>query len=357
MVLGPVLKLINGPTVANALADPQSELSKLVATEKDDTKLIEEVFLRFLARKPTETELKVGLEAMKLAKGDEAKAAAALAEYEKQLPAKQAAWEKIAGQPVVWKELEFSEMSSAVGATFKKLDDKSILVTGKLEKDVYTITAKTDLQGITGFKLEALADASLPASGPGRAQNGNFVLSELKVSLAPAGGGTAAPVELAGASADFSQEGFHVSAAIDGSDQTGWAVSPQFGKTHEAIFETKIDAGSEGGSLITISLSQQYADGKHCLGKFRWSATDGARPLTKSKLPDLVAAALAAPRDKRSADQAATIAAHYRSLDAELARLSLEVQKAAEQSKSARAIGVQDLAWALINNPAFLFNR
>ena len=85
--------------------------------------------------------------------------------------------------------------------------------------------------------------------------------------------------------------------------------------------------------------------------------TDGARPLTKAKLPEAVAAALAVPKEQRTAEQAAAIAAHYRSLDTELARLGGAVQKAAEQAKSARAIGVQDLAWALINNPAFLFNR
>src|SRR6476619_1044762 len=33
MVLGPILKLINGPTVADALTDPNSELNKLVAKE------------------------------------------------------------------------------------------------------------------------------------------------------------------------------------------------------------------------------------------------------------------------------------------------------------------------------------
>src|SRR5205809_1818513 len=63
MVLGPILKLINGPTVADALADASSELSQLANSEKDDRKLIEEVFLRFLARKPTESEVKLGIEA------------------------------------------------------------------------------------------------------------------------------------------------------------------------------------------------------------------------------------------------------------------------------------------------------
>ena len=35
--------------------------------------------------------------------------------------------------------------------------------------------------GITGFRLEVLADSSFPDSGPGRNGNGNFVLTEFQV--------------------------------------------------------------------------------------------------------------------------------------------------------------------------------
>ena len=47
---------------------------------------------------------------------------------------------------------------------------------------VYTVIAETSLTGITGVRLEAIEDASLPMDGPGmQATNGNFVLSELEV--------------------------------------------------------------------------------------------------------------------------------------------------------------------------------
>jgi hypothetical protein len=358
MVLGPIMKLVNGPTVANALADPGSELNRLVATEMDDRKLIEEVFLRFLVRKPTEKELTLGVEALSAAAADQAKAAAALAEYEKALPAKQAAWEASVGKPLVWTPLDPSELKSAAGATLAKQDDKSVVAVGPTAKDVYTFVAPSDLKGITAIRLEAIADAALPAGGPGRAQNGNFVLSELKLSAAPkADPAKAEPVGLQNASADFSQDNWHVAGAIDGSEDTGWAVSPQFGKTHIAMFETKADVGHDGGSLLTFTLSQQYPDGTHLLGRFRISVTGAQRPVMGSKLPEAVAAALAEPADKRTPEQAGAIAAHYRSLDAELARLNAEVGQAKDAAKNARQIGVQDLAWALINSPAFLFNR
>ncbi|MEX2175979.1 MAG: DUF1549 and DUF1553 domain-containing protein [Pirellulaceae bacterium] len=363
MVLGPILKLINGPTVADALADPKSELNLRVAQEADDAKLIEEVFVRFLARKPTADELKLGIDAMQAAKEDQATTAAALAEYEKQLPAKQTAWEAAAGKPVVWTPLEASDLKSAAGATLAKQDDKSVLASGTTAKDVYTFVAPTDMKGITAIRLEALSDATLPASGPGRSPNGNFVLSELKLTIVPKADpasvdpASAAAVELHNASATFSQEGWLVAGAIDNREDTGWAIMPQFGKAHAAIFETKVDQGYDGGSLVSLTLSQQYPDGKHLLGKFRLSVTDGQRPIVGNNLPEAIAAALAVPADQRTPEQAAAIAGHYRALDGDLIRLTTELTQATEQMKNARQIGVQDLAWALINSPAFLFNR
>jgi hypothetical protein len=213
------------------------------------------------------------------------------------------------------------------------------------------------LKEITGLRLEAISDASLPAKGPGRAQNGNFVVSELKLSIA-AKSDPSQPKMLAleNASADFSQDNFPPAAAIDGNDQTGWAISPQFGKNHEALFEVKEDAGGND-RVLTITVSQQHVDGKHCLGKFRLSVTDGEKPLSRPKLPEAVAAALAVPKEQRTADQQAAIAEYSRSIDAELTRLAAAAKSAGDQMKNARALGIQDLAWALINSPAFLFNR
>ena len=44
MMLGPVLNLVNGPVLADAIKDPNNRLAKLAATEKDDKKLIQEHF-------------------------------------------------------------------------------------------------------------------------------------------------------------------------------------------------------------------------------------------------------------------------------------------------------------------------
>jgi len=61
-------------------------------------------------------------------------------------------------------------------------DDGSVLVTpNSFIPMVYTVIAETPLTGITGIRLEALNDSSLPFEGPGlQVSNGNFVLTEFE---------------------------------------------------------------------------------------------------------------------------------------------------------------------------------
>ena len=82
-----------------------------------------------------------------------------------------------------WTLLDPDSAISANGQTLTKQLDLSLLASGANPSvDMLTVTARTSLTGITGFRLEMLTDASLPANGPGRAGNGNFVVSELSVS-------------------------------------------------------------------------------------------------------------------------------------------------------------------------------
>src|SRR5262249_20732478 len=64
MQLGPVMSLVSGPTISGAISDPANELTKLVATESDDFKLVGEIFLRVLNRPATDIEIGAGLETL-----------------------------------------------------------------------------------------------------------------------------------------------------------------------------------------------------------------------------------------------------------------------------------------------------
>src|SRR5439155_421105 len=51
------MALVSGPTLADALADPGNELTKLVAAQGDDSKLIDELFVKILNRPATPAEV------------------------------------------------------------------------------------------------------------------------------------------------------------------------------------------------------------------------------------------------------------------------------------------------------------
>src|SRR5439155_3473114 len=55
--LGSVMALLGGPTVSSAINDPTNALAKLVESEPDDRKLINEVFLRILNRPANDPEI------------------------------------------------------------------------------------------------------------------------------------------------------------------------------------------------------------------------------------------------------------------------------------------------------------
>jgi len=357
MMLGPVMALINGPTIAEAIGDKNNAITKLVAENSDDRKVVEEMFMRILCRPPTESEIKTGLAALDAGDQEHEKLVAALVEYEKQLEAKQAAWEAEQGS-TAWTVVEPLEMSSTAGATFAKQADQSVLVEGTGGKDTYTIAVPTDISPVTGIRLEALTDPKLNAMGPGRASNGNFVVSELHVAAASkADPAQKIPVALQNPTADFSQENFPVAAAIDGNPATGWAVAPQMGKNHVAVFELAQDINYQGGAMLTLVIDQRYVDGQHSLGKFRLSVTSSKHPINLQGPPPQIAQVLAIDRAQRTEGQKAVLGTYFRSLDPKWVDMNQDVAASAGDAGNRRLLGAQDLAWALVNSPAFLFNR
>jgi hypothetical protein len=363
MMLGPVLNLVNGPIVAEAIEDPENRITKLVAAEKDDRKVVEEIFLSILCRLPTPQEAAAGTKAMlgneeefNRLTAEHNRAQAELTAYESKLSARLAEWER-AVQKNPWMVLEPTGLKSKGGSTLAKQPDKSILASGKNpHPETYTITANSALPSIGALRLEALTDSSLPQNGPGRG-GGNFVLSQLKITAAPqAEPAKAKEVTLSKAIADFSQEGFPVMRAIFGSDDSGWAVHPEIGKPHVAVFEFKEPVTFAKGTTLTVSLLQHYYAKDLTLGKFRLSVAAANPPVPPEGLPEAVAKILALAAEKRTPEQKTELVNYYRTRDAELIRLQQELT-AHPLPKDKRLLGAQDLAWALINSPAFLFNH
>ena len=86
-----------------------------------------------------------------------------------------------------WIELTPISATATGDTTLTINDDNSILASGTSPNtSVYTVVAASPLLKVTGFRLEMLTDPSLPTDGPGRAFNGNLVLTEFQVDAADA---------------------------------------------------------------------------------------------------------------------------------------------------------------------------
>ncbi len=366
--LGPVLAMVNGPIVGEAVKDPNNRINQMVLAEKDDGKVADKIYLAVLNRLPNPKERAAAIEAIRAAAQDHAQMvaeykpkAAAFEAYKAQLDAKQAAWEEglKSQKPTAWLPLDMRRADGkAADSPLKISADGTILATGKVpEADTYTVSGllETD-KPITAVRLEVFADPGLPAKGPGRADNGNFVLNEFRLTYKQLDKPDAnpTPIKLGGAQAIFAQDTFPAQNAVDNNPATGWATAPRFGQDNAALFKFDKPVSGTAGLYFTAVLDQRFGT-KHVIGKFRVSVTTDANPKLQSTLTPQQVAMLETPVAQRTQAQKDALRGMYLAQDKEYAALAAEAAKV--PPSDARVLGAQDLVWALINTPAFLFNR
>ncbi len=392
-----------------------------------------------------------------------------------ELEAEQHEWEAQMLRAVKWQPLATVGAKTEHGTVLTARPDGSVLATGERpEADTYTLKVRADgREKITAFRLEVLPDDSLPGHGPGRADGGNAVLTQLLVSSVKADarpvrgrfvrvtlpgadnglalaevevfskgenvarrgtatqsstdfGGeapraidgktdgdfykgqsvthtgkdkepwwevdlgadadiermviwnrtdgdagkrlanfrvsifdaahklaweetvaqppqpsvTVGPLEgkvvaLRNASADFSQEGFPAAKALDGDKKTGWALAPEMGKAHAAVFE--MAAPLDSPALLMFTLRQDYGT-KHTLGRFRISATTAAPPVRE--LPAGLRAILALEPSEREPKQREELAAYFRPLSKSFAGLNQQLAAKRAELAAIKPVGL-----------------
>ena len=237
--LGPIMALVSGPTVGNAISDPKNILPKLIESSDDDKKVINEIFLRLLSRPADEEELSASLamldavdrdhenivrkvqereallkeETVKAEKEREDKIAQAkktlddykagiaereakldkeqadriaaadkaVKEFEASIPQKVSEWAKANSTDSSWEVINPIGFNTSNGSKLELENDSSLFASGKNGISNYRIFATTAIDNITGVRIEAIPDQRLPKGGPGRAGDGNFVLTEFDV--------------------------------------------------------------------------------------------------------------------------------------------------------------------------------
>ncbi len=260
-----------------------------------------------------------------------------------ELVAAQSIWEK---QQVPWTLLTPEKIAATGNVTLTARADGALLATGDSPATTeYTLTYNQLPADITAFRLEVLPDESLPNKGPGRASNGNFVLSEFSVRMRAADG-TETPVALQNATATYEQTGaagnnpfgkWAIKAAIDGGQQGknwGWAIMEQTGRRNAAVFETATNLSITPEGRMTIIIEQSHDNPTHTLGCFRLSVTTAARPVSAmSELPDNISTILKSAITDRTAPQVQELAAYFRSVASELNPVRAELLGLEKQRK------------------------
>ena len=175
-----------------------------------------------------------------------------------------------------WEVLDLGTVQGDAGTTYARQPDGSSLAVGKAPpQENLTLVAKTKRQSIRSLRIEALTHDSLPAKGPGRAGNGNFVLGNLKVTVADSTGSHDLPLTHPRATHQQDTGTLSVAASIDAEPTSGWAVDGGgIGKDQAAVFDFVSPVGTGEEVTLTITMSFRNANPQHILGRFRLSITD-----------------------------------------------------------------------------------
>ena len=176
----------------------------------------------------------------------------------------------------------------------------------------------------------------------------------------------------------------------------GWSIGKAgAGRPHWATFALEQPAGDTNGTLVRVTIQHRY-EAPFEIGRFRIWVTTGVAP-TAEGLPGEIAALVKVAPKSRIDQQRTRLQAHYRALDPEMLKLDFgadlarkplpederlkelelelaratkpvltdpvvvqlrkDVELSAQQLAHKRLTATQDLTWALINTPSFLFNR
>lgn len=168
-----------------------------------------------------------------------------------ELAAAQQKWETTLQAKPDWQTLTpLAATSSSDKTKLEIQEDQSLLASGPPSNETYTIETQVDLQTLKALRLEVLPDPSLPAQGPGRAADGNFVLSEISLTSKP----LAADTPVQGQFLRIEQQGTQkqilslAEVQVFQHDQNiaGQGTATQSSTTHDGPASLAIDGNTDG---------------------------------------------------------------------------------------------------------------
>jgi len=242
---------------------------------------------------------------------------------------RQQAWEKsIVDAEKDWHPLHPDHAESTGGSTLTIAADGSVLASGlNPEADTYTIAAgvpDVPIRDITGIRIEALPDPSLPRGGPGRDYYGNFMIRDVKVEGVTLDETATAMDDNSGAGQQGPGKKFPQVWVVDVSKEENNQRLPR----QMVLIPT---APVTPRSAFRISIQQATEGGHQGLGRFRISVTDSPTP---KRIVEITAALRPALTTKRQATQ---MTARYRNQATELLPIRNKIK---ELQAQVQALGI-----------------
>ncbi len=272
---------------------------------------------------------------------------AELKKYENQLNASspellahQTEWEKdLLAFEKRWEPLHPTRLVSIGGTILSADEDGSVLASGKNpDSDTYVLEAKMPLRDITGVRIEALPDLSLPGGGPGREHYGNFMIQGVTLEAGPSSG-QLSEVRFKEMATDTPPPYVYVQYLDSSKIKQVWVVeasSPDLGQRPKnstrtdgvrgpkerlraqllLIPDKPLTIGEDG--LLRVTIVQASEMKGMNLGRFRLSVTSATNPKFALDIPAKLRPILSLAREKRTAEQTEELSEHYRTVEVQL---------------------------------------
>ncbi|MEO0481419.1 MAG: PSD1 and planctomycete cytochrome C domain-containing protein [Planctomycetota bacterium] len=175
-----------------------------------------------------------------------------------------------------WRSPRVAEAKSLIdeGVRFDEQDDGSLLVSGaNPQSDAHQVELIVPAGRYDLLQVELMTDPSLPSDGPGRAQNGNAILSGLEVESIDALGRENGALGWAAAFGDHNQsnDDFAPLHALDPGNGRMWAADAHRVEGPRVLWFQLAEPVESGGAtrlVVTLHYKSPYA--QHSFGRLRF---------------------------------------------------------------------------------------
>ncbi|HEX3989296.1 MAG TPA: DUF1553 domain-containing protein, partial [Verrucomicrobiae bacterium] len=223
-----------------------------------------------------------------------------------------------------WTSLQPATAVSDVGKELKIEKDNSVLAKGTNESaTVYTLSFTNVVNGVVALRIQALPHDSLPQHGPGRAKDGNFILSEVSAKILRPDQSSEL-VSFKSARTDYAQAANGSNSLLwggsQGREKSGWSIFPQTNQQHQIVLELSAPLSLQRGESLSLELRQNIPES--ALGHFRLGETtntDALRGPLSEPPPNDIADILVTPLDERDNDAKEKLFSYFKSIAPETA--------------------------------------